>query len=493
MREKRIPFLLVALVFLAIALFVYLRFSQEENPFKLTTKFAHRENLCLFTLDTLRADEIGGYGNDKVYTPVMDRLIREGAMFREAYTVVPITAPSHYSIFQGVYTQTHGSWDNGHPINHQQPSLPSLFKSLGYNNAAFISGVPLVADLTDLRRYFPFYEDSFQYSSISGRQFVQPDFDGLHLQLKRDGEETTGKVLHWLQKKPDQPFFLWIHFYDPHTPYQLKGEYVRLYLERDNPLSPEEYQLLQDQMNENPTDDNPALAKIRLLYRAEVSSMDRSIGLILRQMNSQNLISNTLFVLVADHGESFEHGYYCQHSDRLYQSIIEVCLFFFKADGFYPEVIDQVAQTIDIFPTICELMGIYRDLRVEGRSLAKFIARKAKGNQPINQVKQDKEELDSAIFVETEGGSERQILGPQQCVIDGRYKLIRRLKDSYLELFDLENDPQELHNLKEKKPEIAERLLEKLKEWENRELLEMRLVKPRNEILHKKLKSLGYL
>jgi arylsulfatase A-like enzyme len=167
-------------------------------------------NVLLLTIDTLRADHLSCYGYQRLTSPYIDGLAQEGTRFSRAYTVIPLTGPAHLSLFIGRYPQENGVRRNGVaiPDDRKLVMLPQIFRGHGYQTAAFVSAWPLTGRLTHLDRYFGHFDEEL------GRTYQL-------FNSSRYAEDVTPRAVEWLKKhsQKKKPFFLWVHYFDPHSPY----------------------------------------------------------------------------------------------------------------------------------------------------------------------------------------------------------------------------------------------------------------------------------
>ena len=171
-------------------------------------------NILLITIDTLRADHLSSYGYHKQTSPRIDEMAAQGVRFDRAHTVIPLTGPSHLSMFTGRYPQEHGARINGTapPSNSRWLSLPQILRRFGYRSSAFVSAWPLIGRLTRLHRWFDDYD-----------QEMTRKYDIVH--ASRDAPAVTRAATRWLRRNHDERFFLWAHYFDPHAPYELHPEF----------------------------------------------------------------------------------------------------------------------------------------------------------------------------------------------------------------------------------------------------------------------------
>jgi arylsulfatase A-like enzyme len=285
-------------------------------------------SLLLITMDTTRADRIGAYGYAKAETPNLDRLAKNGVRFARAYSAVPYTLPSHTSLFTGVYPPEHGIRVNattGLPAD--LPTMTDAFASRGYRTGAFVSAAVLDSSY-GLSRAFDVYDDD-----------LGPGATQAVIAQSRIGARVAESAIAWLESAPDRPFFCWAHFFDPHAGYEPPAPY-------------------KDRL-EHP-------------YDGEIAYMDAQIGRLLSWLDARDLLSTTLVIAAADHGEGLgEHGEKT-HGVLLYDSTMHVPLIMSQPAKFSgSRVANDVVSLIDVFPTVCEIMGFEVPRGVRGRSLVR--------------------------------------------------------------------------------------------------------------------------
>ena len=241
----------------------------------------HGWNVLLVTIDTLRADHVGAYGNQLGLTPTLDRLAREGLRFTHAYAHVPLTLPSHTTIMTGAYPMTNGVRDNGSfRLDGSRPTLARALKTAGYRTGAFVGAFVLDARF-GLNSGFDVYDDRMIGTGGRSLEVVQ-----------RPAEQVLAPAEHWILGEPSalspkpsvrpsalnpQPFFAWVHLYDPHEPY----------------TPPEPFR---SRYSGNP-------------YAGEIAYTDASLGAFLDRLRNAGALNHTFIVVASDHGESLgEHG-----------------------------------------------------------------------------------------------------------------------------------------------------------------------------------------
>jgi choline-sulfatase len=291
---------------------------------------AGETNVLLITIDTLRADRLGCYGFANASTPTLDALAGRGVRFATAVTHVPLTGPSHASILTGRTPLGHGFRDNGgFVLPPDLGTAPEVFRQAGYRTAAFVSGFPLDRRF-GMDRGFETYDDHLPRGNDRRRTPY----------VERFGDATTEATLRWLDAVPAgqaRPFFAWVHYYDPHAPYEPPGDLAERF--RGSP------------------------------YDGEIAFVDRQIARLVSALERKGVLGRTLLLVTADHGESLgEHGE-GTHGLFLYDATLRIP--FLMAGPGVPagRVATTVARGIDVFPTLLDYAGLPARSDVEGRSL----------------------------------------------------------------------------------------------------------------------------
>jgi len=225
-------------------------------------------NLVIITLDTTRADRIGAYGARDVETPAIDALAREGVLFDQAVAVAPLTLPAHSSIFTGRFPPEHGVRDNGgFFLDDAQVTLAEVLKGRGYRTGGFVAAYVLDSKW-GISQGFDTYFDNFDLSQTRGISLGS---------IQRPANEVVDRALPWILEAKDGPFFAWLHFYDPHTPYRPPEPFLTRY--KGHP------------------------------YNGEIAFMDSQVGRVVEKLKSLGLYDRTVIVVMGDHGESLgDHG-----------------------------------------------------------------------------------------------------------------------------------------------------------------------------------------
>ena len=330
-------------------------------------------NVLVITVDTLRRDHLSVYaaldGQEPVaQTPVMDGLADGGILFEDAVTPIPETAPSHGSMFTALHPIRHGLISNGHRLHGGFKTLAELLRDEGYATAAFVSSFA-VDSRTGLDRGFHIYDDdyspwlrglselqAFQVMSRLLMKFGNPErYAWL---LERDGKRTNDRAADWLAEREDKPWFLWVHYFEPHAPY----EGVDATVSHRDLLSKPEHVYSESEIKE-----------LQRLYALEVEEVDARIGELLAELDANGQTDNTLVVLTSDHGEQLgEHDIYFHHHG-LYEESVRVPLLvkapYLGVEGSVP----QEVRLMDITPTVLGAVGNEPLKRSEGENLLGYV------------------------------------------------------------------------------------------------------------------------
>ncbi len=405
-------------------------------------------NLLLITLDTTRADRIGCYGNSAIETPHLDRLATDGVRFANAMSPVPITTPSHATILTGRYPLAHGVRDNGlFVLGDEQTTLAELLHDAGYATGAAIGAFPLTAQF-GLDQGFELYDDhlaaAFQ-SYLGGRGSLKKDlfFD------ERPAARVNEAILPWLDDQKDRPFFAWVHYFDPHQPFEPQPPFDQLYAHD--------------------------------LYDGEIAYTDRCIGYLLQRLEGSGALDRTLVVVVGDHGEGLGEHNEVTHAILAYNSTLHVPLIVRPPGGAGPagRVVEQRVSTVDVLPTILDLLNVTRPDGLQGRSLAPLWNDSAPGAAPPAHYA---ENLSPRL---THGWGELRVL------FDGALKYIHGPRP---ELFDLAADPAETNDLSAERPDDVLRMRATLEELISElTVAGISTAMPLDEGVRHQLEALGYL
>jgi arylsulfatase A-like enzyme/Flp pilus assembly protein TadD len=374
-----------------------------------------KPNIILITIDTLRVDYLGCYGNRRIETPNLDSLAAAGTLFERAYCQAPMTPPSHASILTGTYPPTHGVRDfTSSGLRPGFPTLASILKKAGYNTAAFVSAYVLDS-VWGFNQGFDYYYDHFEPKEFQG---ANPG------NVQRKAGETIKLVNDWLGKRPRTPYFLWVHLFDPHHDY--------------NPPEPFHSKYSSD------------------LYGGEVAYADHELGRMFELLRANGDWDRSLIVAVSDHGEGrgqhdeYEHGFF------LYESTLHIPLIIKLPKGTAEQArrSGDVVASVDIAPTILQFLRLPSDPKIpmQGRGL-------------LGQIIGKRGSSGSIAYGETLYPRNTFGWSDLAAWVDGSFKFIEA---PHPELYDLAADPQEETNLYASRRALAEGLRQKLNQFRQR-------------------------
>lgn len=309
------------------------------------------ENLVLVTIDTLRADHVGIYGG-RVSTPHLDALARRGVALEQAYTPTPTTAPAHASLFTGLHPWRHGVLDNGVPLQAGIPTLASLLRGAGLDTAAFVASYVL-----DERFGFARGFDHYEFVSDRGARWrgePRRRFYGF-------GEHVAERAAAWIDERPvGQRFALWVHFFDPHAPYEPPERFA---LPPDHPVS-------LDGKTTPPGVDGPdGLIEAIRDYRGEVRRVDAQIGKLVASLDEAGLRARTAIVVTADHGEGLGDHQLLEHGRNLFEELVRVPLIVNGPGIPARGLVHGLAQLEDLLPTALGLLDVPAPADLDGVDL----------------------------------------------------------------------------------------------------------------------------
>jgi arylsulfatase A-like enzyme/Tfp pilus assembly protein PilF len=392
-------------------------------------------NVILISIDTCRADYLSCYGYPRKTTPNIDAIADAATLFENVISPVPLTLPAHCSMMTGTIPPHHGVHDNfNYWLHGRNVTLAEVLKENGFATAAFVSA---------------FILDS-QYAIDQGFDTYYDNFDPQPSRLEaneRRADRTTRLALDWLNNHSREKFFLFVHYYDPHTEYEPPEPFASKF--SDN------------------------------LYAGEIAYTDHYIGRVIEKLKSLGIFDSSLVIITSDHGEMLgEHGE-DDHGYFIYQSALKVPLIFKLPGQRIPQRVKEAVGLVDIAPTVCSLLGIAPPGPLHGRDLSVYLR-----GDTISPPKR-------FIYAES--------LYPTKCggnsllaVVGDRYKYIQTTRP---ELYDIQLDPAESENLILLRPDLARMLREQLKQTLEESVRKLKSdagPAPDEETI-RRLQSLGYV
>ena len=418
-------------------------------------------SVLLVTLDTTRADFVSHLGGPAGATPHLDALAERSAAFTRARSETNVTNPSHLTLMTGLRAIEHGIFNNQTRIPYELDTLPHAFRRAGYATGGFVS----VRHLGPEFGWTGFSEMPPAYGSVRA-------------------DEVTDRALEWLQQVGDRPFFLWVHYYDPHAPYDPPLEFGARWSPQDpgigappptrlerTPAAIHKWRRLEWKRKSEDRD------WARAMYTAEIQFTDVEMSRLIHAVEAVS--GGAIVVVTADHGESLgEHGIEYSHAG-VFEPSLRIPLVIHAPD-LAPLRSDAPVTSLDVAPTLAELTGATLHHTPSGRSLVPLLSGEV-------------EEAEAPEVFVHQGAHNRGVAARQ-----GRWKLIWPIQvvsplPGEPLLFDLSADPEELENLAEEHPERLGELRKALEPW-----IRIGLVRPKDsghlddEALEQ-LRALGYV
>lgn len=449
-----------------------------------------RKNLILITCDALRADFLGSYGFKGNTSPTLDNFAENAVVFEKAYSTGPNTASSFPSLLTGTYPRSYGTFSYGDLLD-KSPPIPEILKNNGYRTGAFHSN-PYLSQIFGYNRGFDVFSDTLKTGQVGssspfyklfGRKllgmlhsetFFAPVIRSLNKAiglLKRfenwfhtlmdfgmsghltytAAPEMTSKGKNFIEKCGKKPFFLWIHYMDPHTPLLPPPRYIKEVGGEDHPrISREEsLRLYRKQVSDTYKLTNTEVSRLKKLYASEIKYFDTEMAGFFQYLKNKGLFDKSTIVVTADHGEEFnEHGDLL-HKEKLYNELLHVPLII-KDPQVRKKKIREKVSLVDLAPTLLDLLKVPKPIEMEGISLLPLIKNEGKKRSKIfsGVVHTERMQLPSDTL--------------KIAFNNGKWKLIHNKKEKD-ELYDIKTDPHEKLNLIDEKKAIAKKMLTSLR------------------------------
>jgi arylsulfatase A-like enzyme/tetratricopeptide (TPR) repeat protein len=408
-------------------------------------------SILLITLDTTRADRMGFQGSKRGLTPNLDALAQQAAVFTRAYSQVPLTPPSHATILTGTYPQFHHMDEFQMELAKELPYAPEILRARGYHTAAFIGSIILEPNPP----YAPGFDRGFD-TYDAGFHNEGPGEDR-YSTVQRRGEEVVAHVLAWLDKYPNGPFFMWVHLYDAHDPYDPPEPYKTRYASAP--------------------------------YDGTIAYEDAAVGELLRQLKLRGLYDDLVMAVTADHGESLGAHGEDTHGIFLYDETIQVPLLIKLPHGSaVGKRIEDRVELVDILPTLLQAARIDIPKEVQGKSLLtlmKMEAGAAEGKSTAEAWR------DRAAYAQSEYPRTEFGWSAERSLRTGKYLYIQAPRR---ELYDQWADPKANHNLAGSSAAVTDTLANQLEAFRQKTASEREAPKAAlDPSAQEKLGALGYM
>jgi arylsulfatase A-like enzyme/thioredoxin-like negative regulator of GroEL len=378
-----------------------------------TLASAEAPDIILITVDTTRADRMGFLGCKKGLTPNLDAVARQGVVFEKAYSQAPLTPVSHATIFTGTYPQFHTVTDFGHPLPALLPFVPEILHKSGYHTAAFIGSLildPKASMAPGFDRGFDFFDAGFHPKR-------GPD-DSRYDSIERRAGDVVSHAIVWMNKNRQSPFFIWIHLYDPHAPYDPPPPFDRRFSDP---------------------------------YDGEIAYADSALGKLFSYLRQRGLYDRTLISMMSDHGESLGAHGESMHGIFLYDETIRVPLLF-KLPGalLAGRRVGAQVRLVDVAPTLLSMLSLPLPPTFQGQSLVPLM----KAGQKTGE--------DLPAYAETDYPHRAFGWSSIRSMRTGKYLFVRAPRR---ELYDQTRDRDAEHNLAANSPAVTDTLQTQLDQF----------------------------
>lgn len=419
-----------------------------------------RPNIILITLDTTRADRMGFLGSKRGLTPNLDAVARQGVVFSHTFSHVPLTTASHATILTGTYPQFNHVNDFGVPISPRLPYLPDLLHQQGYHTGAFVASLildPLDGTAPGFDRGFDVYDAGFHLRRHGADRYKT---------VERRASMVVDHALGWLSQLKDPPFFLWIHLYDAHDPYDPPPPFQERYASQP--------------------------------YDGEIAYADSALGKLFAELRKHGLFDETLIAVMADHGESLGAHGENTHGIFLYDETLHVPLLLkLPLNRSAGRRVEASVGLVDVAPTLLQESAIAIPKEMQGESLLPMIkaaVAPSPSHPASNQQQASKssanEASDRPVYAETDYPHRAFGWSALRALRSGKYLYIQAPER---ELYDESSDPASAHNLAVKSRAVADTFGFQLDEFRKKTSQTLvALSKPDPEQMQK-LQALGYV
>ncbi len=411
---------------------------------------AARPNIILITLDTTRADRMGFLGSERGLTPNLDALATQSVVFTRAYAQVPLTTPSHAALLTGTYPQFSHLEDLGAPLRPEIPYLPDLLHGHGYDTAAFLGAYILDPGATapGFDRGFDVYDAHFHQRKPGEDRYKS---------VERRAEDVANRALGWLSRHQQRPFFIWLHFYDAHDPYDPPEPFKSHYASAP--------------------------------YDGEIAYTDSIVGSFLEVLRKHGLYQNAVIAIAADHGEAFgEHGEE-RHGMFLYDETIHVPLLLkLPAGRMGGKRVEERVALAEVAPTLLEAAGIPAPAAMQAQSL--FALMDAGKMDAAKSSSGDKGKTERPIYSETNYAHRAFGWSELRSWRTGKYLYVEAPKR---ELYDQSSDPDAGKNLAGGAKAVADTLESQLADFQQKTSSVRTEPTKLDPTQAEKLRALGYL
>jgi len=463
-----------------------------------------KPNVILLVLDTQRADHLSCYGYSRKTSPNIDKFSTEAAKFKKCYSTANWTVPGHASIFTGKYLITLGCHCPGvsfmedkelgkkyvsFPLIDEELTFAEILKENGYQTAAVISNTGNVTKFNGLHQGFEHWDtkDVITYKTFAyillnkiqikiKREIIELFYNTLY----RNATDINKAIYKWLDKRKEKPFFLFVNYNDPHSPYRPPSPYDTKFpgkMDNFNLMKVKE-EVMSQKRKITKAEKNHLLSQ----YDGEILYLDNELGKLFARLKNEGLYDNSIIIITSDHGEHFGEHDLIEHGNELYDPVTSVPLIIKPSKNFeWNPVVDQTVQVIDILPTILEMLDIEIPEDIQGSPLTKRISHPIISEDYMHPVTYNK--------------YNKRFHKDQMSLVEEDFKYISST-DNNNKLFNLNTDTDEIKNLKDINPEKSKFLYNKIMEWRDSvkvRKLDGKMLPELDPENLQKLRALGYI
>lgn len=438
--------------FLVLALFAAIAIAIWQSPltdagYPELPPDRSKPNVVLITMDTTRADHLSLYGYVRRTTPFLTNIGRNGVVFQKAYSVASWTLPSHASLFTGKLPSVHGAMETHWWLDSSEDTMAEILKRSGYYTGGFVSGPYLLSSL-NMGQGFDYYDDQLDFGSGIQRLIaVKMIRSVFHFKFgwmdgQRNGREVTDRAIEWLSSFHNHPFFLFVNYFDPHDPYQPPPPFDTLF---DPTYHGDMNGIIRNLYSDRETGrrrkggkDGPFLTNddyyhLQALYDGEITFMDLQIARLIRFLQTSNKFDNTIVIILSDHGESIGDHQILDHGHTLYEEQVHIPLIV-EGPGIPANWrISALVRSIDILPTVLQLIHVSAPADIQGKSFADYFSKKFDTRTYVGEIFQD-----PRVKV-------KPFKRDQKCYLENQWKLLWS-SNNHNELYDIDSDFGETQN-----------------------------------------------
>lgn len=440
-------------------------------------------NVILISIDTLRPDHLGCYGYGRDTSPTLDVIAEQGALFEQCSSSAPWTLPGHATMLTGLYPSTHGVKDHDRTLGDDTPSLATLLRESGLRTMAVVNSHNIADPRYGLGQGFDEFKYINELEEIPGKTNPQGD---PAFGIANRGPGITRQGLRLIEQHKDQPFFLFLHYYDVHTDFTPAPKYKRMFVDPyDGRLTGNTQELVGYRVRGDEITEDDA-RYLRQMYDAEIRQLDDILAGLFAYLDDRGLSENTLVVITSDHGEEYgEHGGVL-HGRSQYQELLAIPLILRGPGVPAGARFTEPVSLVDVVPTILKMVGVRTDNKFDGVDLT------------LAWLNPDELKKPRYLFGEADHNNWIDANGKRAKYADVAWMV--RVKNDKLhyneilnsyELYDLSEDPFEQVDLAASRPERLDLLRAALKAYIRNEGSGYR-IEPPDEEEQKKLKQLGY-